>query len=191
MSDQDGITTIYFVRHAESLTSHKDDRTRPLTDDGMKDRKIVLETLKEKKIDAFLCSPYRRSIETISPTAEFFKMEIKTDERFRERKSGVDPRDHCAGRWADFSYAEEGGECLASVQKRNIEALTDVLREYRGKNVVIGSHGTALSAIINYYDSSFGYESFMKIVKWLPFVVEMKFDGERFLEYKILSKVEK
>jgi 2,3-bisphosphoglycerate-dependent phosphoglycerate mutase len=157
----------------------------------MKDRKIVLETLKEKKIDAFLCSPYRRSIETISPTAEFFKMEIKTDERFRERKSGVDPRDHCAGRWADFSYAEEGGECLASVQKRNIEALTDVLREYRGKNVVIGSHGTALSAIINYYDSSFGYESFMKIVKWLPFVVEMKFDGERFLEYKILSKVEK
>lgn len=191
MSDQDSITTIYFVRHAESLTSHKDDRTRPLTDDGMKDRKIVLETLKGKKIDAFLCSPYRRSIETISPAAEFFKMEIKTDERFRERKSGVDPRDHCAGRWADFSYAEEGGECLASVQKRNIEALTDVLREYRGKSVVIGSHGTALSAIINYYDGSFGYESFMKIVKWLPFVVEMKFDGEKFLEYTILCRVEK
>ena len=51
MSDQDSITTIYFVRHAESLTSHKDDRTRPLTDDGMKDRKIVLETLKGKKLD--------------------------------------------------------------------------------------------------------------------------------------------
>ena len=118
-------------------------------------------------------------------------MEIKTDERFRERKSGVDPRDHCAGRWADFSYAEEGGECLASVQKRNIEALTDVLREYRGKNVVIGSHGTALSSIINYYESSFGYESFMKIVKWLPFVVEMKCDGEKFLEYTILCRVEK
>lgn len=191
MSEKDGTTTIYFVRHAESLTSHRDDRTRPLTDDGMKDREIVLQTLMDKHIDAFLCSPYRRSIDTISPAAEFFKMEIKTDERFRERKSGIDPRTHCPGRWADFSFAEEDGECLDSVQKRNMEALTDVLREYRGKTVVIGSHGTALSTIINYYDRSFGYDSFMKIVKWLPFVVEMKFDGEKLLKYEILCHVQK
>ena len=185
------MTTIYFVRHAESLVSHRDDRTRPLTEDAMKDRSIVLETLMDKRIDAFLCSPYKRSIDTISPAAEHFGMEIKTDERFRERRSGLNPREHCAGRWADFSFAEEGGECLSSVQERNMEALRDVLREYRGKTVVIGTHGTALSTMINYYDKSFGYDSFMKIVRWLPFIVEMRFDREEFLGYEIICHVQK
>jgi len=31
---------------------------------------------------------------------------------------------------------------------------------YEGKNIVIGTHGTALSTIINYYDSTYGYDDF-------------------------------
>ncbi|HWT73517.1 MAG TPA: histidine phosphatase family protein [Mobilitalea sp.] len=36
------------------------------------------------------------------------------------------------------------------VQERNINALMRVIEEYQGKNIVIGSHGTALSTIISY-----------------------------------------
>lgn len=48
------MTRIYFVRHAEPVHSHTDDKTRPLTADGLSDRNIVLELLQDKNIDVFL-----------------------------------------------------------------------------------------------------------------------------------------
>ena len=43
------MTKVFFVRHAQPLHAHNDDRTRPLTDEGVKDTFIVLDTLKDKK----------------------------------------------------------------------------------------------------------------------------------------------
>lgn len=48
------MTRVYFVRHAQPEHDWKEDRTRPLTEEGKKDSAIVLEFLKDKKIDAFL-----------------------------------------------------------------------------------------------------------------------------------------
>ena len=186
-----GITTVIFVRHAQSLHPYSDDRTRPLTDAGMSDRSIVLDTLKDRHIDEFLCSPYKRSIDTIKDAADFFGMDIKTDERFRERESGKNASAVLDKRWADFSFAEEGGENLASVQKRNMEAFLEVLQKYEGKTVVIGTHGTALSTILNYYDNSFGLKDFLRIVNWMPYIVEFSFDGESLIGKKELAHVEK
>ena len=80
------MTKVYFVRHAEPVHAHEDDRTRPLTAEGLADRKIVLETLKDKKIDVFYCSPYVRSMATIEEAAAFFEKEIHTDERLSNRR---------------------------------------------------------------------------------------------------------
>ena len=51
-----------------------------------------------------------------------------------------------------------------------------MLRRCAGKNIVIGSHGTALSTVFNYYDHSFGYEDFDKIRFVMPWIVEFDFD---------------
>lgn len=184
-------TTVIFVRHAQSLHPYSDDRTRPLTDEGIKDRSIVLELLKDRHIDAFLSSPYKRSMDTIQTTADYFDMKIKPDERFRERKCGIDGIGMLEKRWADFSFAEENGENLASVQERNMEALQNVLRDYTGKTVVIGTHGTALSTILNYYNRSFGIQDFLRIVSWMPYIVEMTFEGNKLIEMKECAYVEK
>lgn len=53
-------------------------------------------------------------------------------------------------RWADHNYHEEGGESIAMVQKRNIEALNEILSDNTDKDIVIGTHGTALSTILNF-----------------------------------------
>ena len=45
------MTRVYFVRHAQPEHAHEDDRTRPLTAEGIADSKIVLETLKDKGIE--------------------------------------------------------------------------------------------------------------------------------------------
>lgn len=185
-------TTIIFVRHARPVHPYHDDRNKPLSEEGLRERQVVLDTLKDRKIDAFLCSPFKRSIETIEQTAAYFGMEIKTDERFRERKVGDETgKDYLENRWANFDFVEKGGENLRSVQDRNMEAFKEVLHDYEGKTVVIGTHGTALSTILNYYDNSFGVEDFKRIMHWMPYVIEMTFDGDRLLEKKELAYVDK
>jgi 2,3-bisphosphoglycerate-dependent phosphoglycerate mutase len=80
--------------------------------------------------------------------------------------------------WNDFTYKLSDGECLQEVQTRNMSALQQVLNKYAGKNIVVGSHGTALSTIINYYDHSFGYKDFEKIKNVMPWIVEFVFDED-------------
>ena len=183
-------TTVIFVRHAQARYG-EDDRIRPLTEEGLIDRQVVVDTLKDRHIDCFLCSPYRRSIETIQTTADYFGMPIITDERFRERKVGTWNDGWLEKRWNDFTCAEEDGENLQSVQTRNIEALKEALSVYSGETIVIGTHGTALSTILNYYDRSFGVNDFLRIVSWMPYIVEMSFVGDKLVEKKELAHVDK
>lgn len=178
---QQSMTKVYFVRHAQPEHDWQEDRTRPLTPEGQADARAVLEFLKDKDIDAFYCSPYRRSLDTIGETAAFYGKEIHMDERLREREKGTDGNNHgmFQKRWADHDYHEEGGESLRMVQERNLAALWDILREQTGRSVVIGTHGTALSTILNYFDPDFGCEDFLRIIDWMPYIIELDFDGNR------------
>ncbi len=188
------MTKVYFVRHAEPVHAHEDDRTRPLTAEGLEDRKIVLETLKEKKIDVFYCSPYVRSMATIEEVAAYFEKEIHTDERLREREKGNEGNfsgNVLKMRWEDFSFHEEGGESIGMVQERNMAALKEILAANEGKNIVIGTHGTALSSILNYYNSKFDCNDFLRIVDWMPYVIELDFEGTECVGKKELAYVEK
>lgn len=174
------MTRVYFVRHAEPEHAWEDDRTRPLTAEGRRDAAIVTEFLKDKKIDVFYCSPYKRSMDTIADAAALFAKEIIADERLREREKGPDGNNYgmFQKRWADFTYHEEGGESIDMVQKRNMEALREIMSTNPGKAVVVGTHGTALSAILNYYDKDFSCEDFLRIINWMPYVIELDFEGD-------------
>lgn len=187
------MTRVYFVRHAQPEHDHADDRTRPLTKEGMEDTKIVLETLKDKGIEVFYCSPYKRSLDTIRETAMHYGVEILTDERLREREKGTDGNNHgmFQKRWENHDYHEEGGESIRMVQNRNIEALKEILTEHEGKNIVIGTHGTALSTIMNYYKPEFGCKDFLRIIDWMPYIVEMDFDGQKLVAISELAYIEK
>ncbi|MGN0674913.1 MAG: histidine phosphatase family protein [Oscillospiraceae bacterium] len=192
------MTTVYFVRHAKPDKSIRDDRTRPLTDEGLADSEKVTELLKDKGIDLLMSSPYKRSMDTIGSLAKALNMDIVTDEDFREREAGDWQGDNflkfIEAQWADFNYHIMNGECLASVQERNIRALKRVLNEHEGKTVVIATHGTALSTIINFYKPEYDFHSFMRILDFMPYVVKMEFDGEKFLgmsEELIVEKIYK
>ena len=70
-----------------------------------------------------------------------------------------------------------------------MEALKEVLEDYAGRTVVIGTHGTALATILNYYDNSFGLNDFLRIVGWMPYIVELTFDGDKLMEKRELAHV--
>ena len=175
------MTTVYFIRHAQADNTVRDGRTRPLTEKGLHDRRLVTEYLQDKHIDAVLSSPFRRAVDTIAPFAQQNGSAIECIEDFRERRSDTnwDRSTYEAfieRQWADFSYTLSDGECLAEVQARNIAALEQVLTRFKDKNIVIGTHGTALSTIVNYYDNSYGFADFMAMVYILPWAVKMTFD---------------
>lgn len=182
-------TVVYFIRHAEPDYSVYDDAIRPLTDKGKKDALNVATYLEDKGIQVALSSPYKRAIDTIKPFADINNMNIELVEDFRERKVDNCWIDDFHGfsqkQWEDFNYKLLDGECLHDVQERNIKALEKVLRKFYGKNIVIGTHGTALSTIINYYESSYGYKDFNEIRLLMPWIVKFTFDE------MICTKIEK
>lgn len=149
--------------------------------------------LKTLPVSCFYSSPYRRSVDTIAESAAWFGMAIQTDERFRERQSGRggNNAEMFRKRWNDFSVCEENGESLGSVQRRNMEALSEILRHCSGQHIVIGTHGTALSTILNYYDNTFLCDGFLRIIDFMPYIIRLDFDETKLLVKEEVLVVEK
>ena len=187
------MTTVYFVRHCKADNSVQDDRLRPLKEKGLQDRELVTRYLSDKEITAVLSSPYKRAVDTLVPFAKAADLEITLVESLRERKSDSvwlpdeEFLQFVGRQWADFSYALPDGESLGEVQQRNIEALEMALTEHSGESLVIGTHGTALSTIINYYDNNYGINDFLAMVSIMPWIVVMEFDG---LQCKQIEKMD-
>ena len=174
------MTTVYFIRHAQSDRFTQDDRTRPLTANGLSDTLRITEALSDKGISHILSSPYKRTIQTVTDLSEKLGLSIETDEDFRERNAGKwhgeNFKDFIKAQWEDFNYHILDGECLSDVQSRNIKALHKHLNKYKDETIAIATHGTALSTMINYYYPDFNYDSFMRIIDYMPYVVKITFD---------------
>jgi 2,3-bisphosphoglycerate-dependent phosphoglycerate mutase len=174
------ITNIYFVRHATSDLSVRQDDIRPLTKAGKSDSKRVTATLFDKNISAIYSSPYLRTVDTIKDLAECVGTEIILVDDLRERGTGGWVEDFPAfalRQWQDFDYRRTNGESLREVQARNVFALHEITKDNLGKNVAIGTHGTALSTIVNYYDPCFSYEDFLGMVDKTPYILCFTFKG--------------
>ena len=176
------MTIVYFVRHAQPNYDNHDDLTRELTEKGLADRMKVVSALQDTVIDAVLSSPYKRAVDTVQPLADLRRLTVKTDADFRERKVGdgwlEDFTSFAKRQWSDFDFALEHGESLRQVQSRNLAALTRVLKQYPDKTVVIGTHGTALSTLVECFSPGFGYAGFDRIRGVMPWVVRMTFDSQ-------------
>ncbi|MHB8130943.1 MAG: histidine phosphatase family protein [Mobilitalea sp.] len=177
------MTTIYFIRHAEPDFNNHDDLARSLTEKGKKDVELVNKYLEDKRIDIVLSSPFLRAIETVNGFSDKINKKVILVNDFRERKVDriwiEDFEEFSKKQWTDFDYKLSDGECLREVQERNIAALKRVLVEYQDKNIVIGSHGTSLSTLINYYDEAYGYNDFNEIKRLMPWIVKFTFEDEQ------------
>lgn len=183
------ITKVYFVRHARPDLTVKNE-LRPLTVEGILDSKKVTKALRDKNISIAYSSPYLRSIQTIKDFAENKGLQITLIDDFRERSVGAwveDFRSYSRMQWEDYDYKLDSGESLREVQERNASALNKVIEANQGKNIVIGTHGTALSTIINYYNPSFGYDDFWKLVDKMPYILCFSFRG---LELQSMEEIQ-
>lgn len=72
------MTTLYFVRHCLPNTNNHNDLTWELSEQGMKDRKLVTSFFRDKKINVVLSSPFKRAIDTVSDLADTLGLPVKT-----------------------------------------------------------------------------------------------------------------
>lgn len=68
------------------------------------------------------------------------------------------------------------------VQKRNLEAFTEILEKESGRTVVVGTHGTALSMILHHYNPGFQVEDFFRIIDFMPYIVKLTFQGDKLMD---------
>jgi 2,3-bisphosphoglycerate-dependent phosphoglycerate mutase len=179
------ITKIYFIRHAKPDFSIKSDLQRPLSIEGIEGSNELIETFKEIKIDRIFSSPFKRALQTIEPISKDKNIRIEIIDDFRERKicnNWINNFDeYSKNQWNDFSYKLIDGESLIEVQERNINSLEKILIGNMGKTIIIGTHGTALSTIINYYDNKFSYKDFLGIVNIMPYIIKFEFDNKEYI----------
>jgi len=152
-----------------------------------------MEVLRDHDIGAVYSSPYARSLTTVEPIAELHNLKIKTDERLRERQAGSMANNYelFQKRWNDLSFCEEGGESIGKLQRRNIQALFEILSLNTDKEIVIGTHGSAFSSILKYFNEAFGVEDFMRIIDLMPYVVRMDFDSTHLVQTTEVLSIKK
>jgi 2,3-bisphosphoglycerate-dependent phosphoglycerate mutase len=183
---------IYLLRHARPDFSVHEDRIRPLSEEGMIEAKKACDFLAGEGIERIYSSPYKRSVQTIELLASELGLEIVLKEDFRERKICdewiEDFEGFCRNQWNDFEYKLEDGESLNEVQARNIGELKNIVENDDANKIAIGTHGTALSTMLNSFSSEFDYKFFQSIKSRMPVIIYIKVsDNMELKEWKILK----
>jgi 2,3-bisphosphoglycerate-dependent phosphoglycerate mutase len=177
------ILKVYWIRHAKTDYTYKDEVKRPLVAEGKESASKLVEKFEVIHIDAVYSSPYNRTIDTVTPLARSRNLPVTQKNGFRERNIGTwvdDFFSFAEKQWADFTYKLPGGDSLEEIQAANLAELEPLIRKHEGQSIIIGTHGTALSTVLHHFDPDFGYQQFREIVHRMPLVVWMEFLDEQF-----------
>lgn len=178
-------TDIYLIRHAHSIYTPDEER-RPLSEQGIEDAEVVTEIMKKENIDIVISSPYLRAIQTVEGIAKYRNISVEIWNDFRERIKADKPFEDFDKAmemlWHDYKFSFKNGESNNNAQKRGISALYCVLEKYRGKRVVIGTHGNIMVLIMNYFDNKYNY-SFWKQLD-MPDIYRLQFNDKELFEVK-------
>ncbi|GIP32774.1 histidine phosphatase family protein [Paenibacillus sp. J2TS4] len=178
-------TTIYMVRHAESPYIFGQEQTRGLSEEGLAAARKVADILEGMEVDYIISSNYARAVQTVQNLAERKGLPVIEYEQLRERAiKGLEYE----AEWEDLvkaieksfvdpDFALEGGETTRETQQRAIPIIKKLLKEHRGKNIVIGTHGNIMTIIMNYYNKDFGFDFWNRTSK--PDIYKMTFSDNQ------------
>ena len=153
---------LYFLRHGQTNYNVKDlCNSNPfvdvhLTSLGKKQARDTAEKLKEKKFDIIFVSELPRTLETAEIINKFHDVEIKTDKRINDRKSGFEGKKN-----SDFLKAIRNnilngkineGESFLDEKKRVFSFLDDLVK-MNYKIVLVVAHEDTLKIAKGYFEN--------------------------------------
>ncbi|HDR7517588.1 histidine phosphatase family protein [Bacillus mobilis] len=185
-------TYIYMVRHGESPKLEGNERTRGLTEKGHMDACRVTDILKEERIDAFISSPYNRATLTVEKAADFYEKEIVVYENLKECMfsnedqiiSDKEVYPLVKKMFSDPDFALKEGESYKDCQRRVVKVLKEILMDFQGQKIVIGTHGLVMTLMMNYFDNQYGFEFLIHASK--PDIYKLEFKDEQLMNVERL-----
>ncbi|AAU16764.1 histidine phosphatase family protein [Bacillus cereus] len=187
-------TYIYMVRHGESPKLDGGERTRGLTEKGSLDVHRVTDILKTEGIDTFISSPYKRAVLTIEKTANLYEREILIYENLKECMfssgdqviSDKEVYPLVKKMFSNPDFARTEGESYTDCQRRVVKVLREILMDFQGQKIVIGTHGLVMTLMMNYFDEQYDFEFLMNTSK--PDIYKMEFNEEQLMNVERLWK---
>ncbi len=184
-------TFVYMVRHGDS-PKEGNESTRGLTQKGYLDVERVTDILKDEEIDIVVSSPYLRSILTVEQLAQQIGEEVLVFEDLKERKfssgnnrlSDKELFPLLEKSYSESSFSVEGGESNDDCQKRAIKVLKELLGIFRGKKIVIGTHGAIMALMMGYFDSTYNLDFLHSTSK--PDIYKMEFNEQKLVNVQRL-----
>ncbi|MGG0459430.1 histidine phosphatase family protein [Bacillus mycoides] len=189
-------TYIYMVRHGESPKLEGDERTRGLTEKGNLDAHRVTKILKTEGINTFISSPYKRAMLTIEESANFYEKEILVYENLKECRFSSEDKiisdkevyPLVKKMFSNLDFALTEGESYADCQRRVVRVLKEILIDFQGHKIVVGTHGLVMTLMMNYFDNQHGLEFLMSTSK--PDVYKLEFKEQQLINVERLWREE-
>ena len=157
---------IYVVRHGETewnaINKVLGRTDIPLNDRGIEQAEEMARSLKDVKIDVFLCSPLSRARQTADAISDVTGIPYKTDDRLIEHDFGIfeginrfDEGYQNAKR--EYFVRYPGGESFFDLAAR----VYPLIKELEGKNALLVTHGGICRMIRSYFEDM-GNEEFVQ-----------------------------
>lgn len=164
MESQEGITTVYMVRHAECVGNVEDRLTGrvdfELTDKGREQAEELAKKFNDIKFDAVYSSPEKRAVHTGMPTAKMQNLDIIIDKDLAEMYFGeydgftwkevnkINPLIKQGQITKNVIQGISNQETTEQVEKRMCRAVSKIVSSNKEKTILIVSHGVAIEAYL-------------------------------------------
>ena len=150
------MTTIYLIRHSESLKSNNKDINEeiPLRDRGEELARKISNLNELKNIDFIYSSEYKRSISTAKYIAFNNDLPINITSKLNERKLGdinSVPTTFWLTQLEDEDAKANEGESRKEVCERMLELIKVLLNDNKNKKIVLVTHATAITFLLMYW----------------------------------------
>lgn len=159
-------TAIIAARHGETVWNvegrWQGHFNSPLTDKGKLQAEALAERLKAIDFNHLYSSDLGRAAETAKPIAALKGIEIKFDQRLREKALGIFegmtreemnlkyPEEYQLYLKNNPDYSAPEGESSRERFNRNIVALAEIALKHKGETVIMVIHGGVLDSIMRF-----------------------------------------
>lgn len=154
------VTTLYLIRHCEALGNINDTfqgrLDEDITEKGAKQLEKLAERCKDFHFDIIYSSPLKRAYKTAQAANKYHGLPIIIDSAFSE----IDGGEFEGCKWdklpilfpdtfklwkSDFAhFKSKEGESMLQVYERVSKGAMRVVKENKGKSILIASHGCAI-----------------------------------------------
>ena len=146
------MNNFYLVRHGVKVKAFGDPGLSAV---GVKQAKMTGKYFKNMKISSIFSSPLKRTLETARCISEIININVKIDERLRERMNWGDKKDQTfeefMSEWdkttIDRHYQPSVGDSSFNAGER-INSLIEELSETERNDVVLVSHGGVVADLL-------------------------------------------